>query len=143
MLVCDSYPVVDPEHSFAPAQPGSWPRRDDMEAAVAAWALEDAEVGFYTADSGGPLGRGARRGGARIGSQRAPVVDDPLVRIERAMADGAKLHHISRHLLNVFRGCHGGRKWRQVISDNAWRDDADWRLIVRALDVVRQHADAA
>lgn len=74
---------------------------------------------------------------------RVEVVESMLPYIERVMAEGAKLHYVSRHLLNLFRGCRGGRRWRQLLSENAWRGDADWRVVARALDVVRPIADAA
>ena len=78
------------------------------------------------------------------GLSRIEVGEAMLPYIERAMTrDGTKLHHISRHLLNLFKGCYGGRNWRRILSEGAWREDADWRLVNRALDEVRARADAA
>jgi len=71
---------------------------------------------------------------------RMELVEAMLPYIERSMAGGAKLNHISKHLLNLFRGRRGGRHWRRVLSENVWRDDADWRLIQRALETVRPPA---
>ena len=71
---------------------------------------------------------------------RVELVEAMIPYIERAMADGVRLHTVSRHLLNIFRGCRGGRNWRRSLSENTWRDDADWRLIQGALASVRPRA---
>jgi tRNA-dihydrouridine synthase A len=68
---------------------------------------------------------------------RIELVESMLPYIERAVADGARLHHVSKHLLNLFRGCRGGRNWRRALSENIWREGADWRLIQSALETVR------
>jgi len=79
-----------------------------------------------------------------LGRSRVEVAEAMLPYIEQAMKrPGTKLNHISRHLLNLFKGCYGGRQWRRIISEGAWRSDADWRLVERALDAVRPHASAA
>ena len=78
------------------------------------------------------------------GLSRVEVVESMLPYIERAMTrPGTKLQHISRHLLNLFKGCYGGRNYRRILSEGAWRDEADWRLVERALNEVRRPADAA
>ena len=44
--------------------------------------------------------------------------------IERAMTRRTKLQHISRHLLNLFKGCYGGRNYRRIERGRR-RDEAD------------------
>ena len=79
-----------------------------------------------------------------LGRSRVEVAEAMLPYIEQAMKrPGTKLNHISRHLLNLFKGCYGGRNWRRIISEGAWRSDADWRLVERVLEAVRPHASAA
>ena len=73
---------------------------------------------------------------------RYEVIERMLPYIRQAMADGAKLQYISRHLLNLFRGCRGGRVWRRTLSENAWRADADWRLIESALAALPREPSA-
>lgn len=81
---------------------------------------------------------------ADSGLSRIEVAEAMMPYIEHATTrEGTKLNHISRHLLNLFKGCYGGRNWRRIISEGSWRPDADWRLIDRALDAVRPHASAA
>ncbi len=43
--------------------------------------------------------------------------------IER-LAEGAKLNHVTRHLLGLFQGCPGGRQFRRHLSENAHREGA-------------------
>lgn len=66
--------------------------------------------------------------------------------VEMQLARGVFLKHITRHLLGLFHGEHGGRAFRQILSEGAHRPGADWSLIERALAVTelqRPRADAA
>ena len=45
--------------------------------------------------------------------------------IERELARGARLNHISRHILGLFQNVPGARKFRRHLSENAWRPGAD------------------
>ena len=53
--------------------------------------------------------------------------------VETQLARGVYLKHITRHLLGLFHGEHGGRAFRQVLSEGAHQPGADWSLIERAL----------
>lgn len=53
--------------------------------------------------------------------------------VERQMARGVALKHITRHVLGLFHGQPGGRAFRQVLSEGAHRAGADWSLVERAL----------
>ena len=44
------------------------------------------------------------------------------------------LKHMTRHILGLFQGQPGARKWRQVISKTAHLEGADFEVIKRALD---------
>ncbi|WP_407921349.1 tRNA dihydrouridine(20/20a) synthase DusA [Aidingimonas lacisalsi] len=44
--------------------------------------------------------------------------------IARRLEEGAKLNHITRHLLGLFQGCPGGRRFRRHLSENAHRSGA-------------------
>ena len=48
------------------------------------------------------------------------------------LAQGTELHHISRHLLNLFQGQAGGRRWRRLLSENAHRPGAGREVLVDA-----------
>ena len=53
---------------------------------------------------------------------------------EAALAQGTPLKHISRHVLGLFAGQPGGRRFRQVLSEGAHRPGADWRLVEQAME---------
>ena len=53
--------------------------------------------------------------------------------VEAQLAKGVFLKHITRHVLGLFAGEHGGRAFRQVLSEGAHKPGADWSLVERAL----------
>jgi tRNA-dihydrouridine synthase A len=63
------------------------------------------------------------------------------------LAAGGKLHHVTRHLLTLFRRQPGGKRWRQILSSESFKPEQDERMLLRALDAVREaherRADAA
>ena len=65
--------------------------------------------------------------------------------IARRLEEGAKLNHITRHLLGLFQGQPGGRKFRRHLSEKGHLDGACLRVFDDALSLVpeREHADAA
>ena len=56
--------------------------------------------------------------------------------IEKEIATGTKLHAMSRHILGLFNGMPGARKWRRFISENAPLADADVSVIRQALELI-------
>jgi tRNA-dihydrouridine synthase A len=65
---------------------------------------------------------------------RREVVELMLPYIERQLAEGAYLKHISRHMLGLFAGCPGARAWRRHLSENAHKRDAGVDVIEYALE---------
>lgn len=63
--------------------------------------------------------------------------------VERELAAGTRLHAITRHMLGLFAGRPGARRWRQVLSSEANRPGADWSVVERALEAVAPEANAA
>jgi len=63
--------------------------------------------------------------------------------VEAQLARGVFLKHITRHLLGLFHGEHGGRAFRQVLSEGAHRPGADWSLVEAALAVTGRREQAA
>ncbi|MDM4771062.1 tRNA dihydrouridine(20/20a) synthase DusA [Solimonas sp. SE-A11] len=64
---------------------------------------------------------------------RPAVIEALLDYVDRELAAGAHLNHISRHILGLFRGQPGGRAFRRVISQNATRPGAGSDVIRAAL----------
>ncbi len=54
--------------------------------------------------------------------------------VEAQLGQGVALKHITRHVLGLFHGRPGGRTFRQVLSEGAHRDGADWALVERAIE---------
>ncbi|MDJ0739940.1 MAG: tRNA dihydrouridine(20/20a) synthase DusA [Gammaproteobacteria bacterium] len=64
---------------------------------------------------------------------RAEVVERMLPFVERALADGVPLHRISRHMLGLFQGQPGARRWRRTLSEHAHRPGSVAQLLRDAL----------
>ena len=56
--------------------------------------------------------------------------------IENHLKQGLPLKDISRHILGLYHGCHGGKKWRQILSEDAYNDNAGIEVIKDALKYV-------
>ncbi|MDR5867545.1 tRNA dihydrouridine(20/20a) synthase DusA [Halomonas koreensis] len=63
--------------------------------------------------------------------------------IAERLAEGAKLNHVTRHLLGLFQGCPGGRKFRRHLSEHAHREGAGLAVFDDALGQVPDPALAA
>ncbi|GAA4854518.1 tRNA dihydrouridine(20/20a) synthase DusA [Luteimonas vadosa] len=74
---------------------------------------------------------------------RASLLRDLRPYVERQLAEGVFLKHVTRHLLGLFHGQYGGRAFRQVLSEGAHRPGADWSLVEAALAVTGDAARAA
>jgi tRNA-dihydrouridine synthase A len=63
--------------------------------------------------------------------------------VEAQLANGVQLKHIVRHVLGLFAGQPGGRAFRQVLSEGAHKDGANWSLVERALALTERREIAA
>jgi tRNA-dihydrouridine synthase A len=66
--------------------------------------------------------------------QRAEIVRQMQAYCRRQTRLGVPVKHISRHMLGLFQGLPGARRWRRWISENAHLQDADHQLISKAFD---------
>lgn len=76
---------------------------------------------------------------AVFGESRAPVsrrecIESWLAYVERELASGTHLHAMSRHVLGLFRGVSGGRRWRRYLSEHASAHGAGVATLRAALD---------
>ncbi|MBM2322804.1 MULTISPECIES: tRNA dihydrouridine(20/20a) synthase DusA [Marivita] len=69
---------------------------------------------------------------------RVAVIDEMRPYIAAHLADGGKLHQITRHMLGLFSGQPGARMWRRVLSEQANRPGADVSLLDEALERMQQ-----
>ncbi|WP_133483302.1 MULTISPECIES: tRNA dihydrouridine(20/20a) synthase DusA [Halomonas] len=56
--------------------------------------------------------------------------------IARRLGEGAKLNHVTRHLLGLFQSQPGGRKFRRHLSEHAHREGAGLQVFDDALGLV-------
>jgi len=56
--------------------------------------------------------------------------------VEKEMANGVRLTHMSKHVLGLFHAQPGGRKFRQYISENAYKADATVKVLEEAAKLV-------
>ena len=64
---------------------------------------------------------------------RHSVIERLIPYVEEALGRGVWLNHISRHLLGLFHGCPGGRRFRRHLSENAHRAGANADVLRQAL----------
>ena len=68
---------------------------------------------------------------------REAVVEAMLPYIASVVAEGQRLHGITRHMLGLFHGQHGGRIWRRRLGEAAIRPNAGAREVLEILDFRR------
>ncbi len=77
---------------------------------------------------------------AALNGETAPsrhgVVEAMLPFIEARMRDGAPLKAITRHMLCLFQGLPGARRWRRILSEEAHKPGAGPELVLRAASTV-------
>ncbi len=71
---------------------------------------------------------------------RDDIVRQMLPYVEREMAAGAELKHITRHMLGLFAGLPGARAWRRYLSENAHRAGGGIEVLEMALANLLQAA---
>ena len=79
------------------------------------------------------------RGGAEPPSRRQ-VVERMLPYLEDRLADGASLHALTRHLLGLFRGRPGGKRWRRHLTEGTQRPLAGPEVVLEALALLPDEA---
>jgi tRNA-dihydrouridine synthase A len=119
--------------------------------------LEEALARIEAGLDGAMIGRAAYHHPASIlaeADRRVFGAKEPDARPEdavRAMLDyievergrGEPLNRITRHMLGLFSGRPGARRWRRVLSENAHRPGAGPELVLAALRSVEGEAQAA
>ena len=67
---------------------------------------------------------------------RHDIVRLMLPYIEDQLNKGQRLNYITRHILGIFHGQAGGKKFRRFISENAHKPDANVSVVEAALELV-------
>jgi tRNA-dihydrouridine synthase A len=71
---------------------------------------------------------------------RTMVVKALFPYCEQWLAQGGRLHSISRHLLNLFKGQAGSRLWKRYLSENVFKPEAGLQTLSQALAMVEAQA---
>lgn len=56
--------------------------------------------------------------------------------IEKELAAGTHLKHITRHMISAFQGCKGAKQWRRYLCENAHQPDSGLEVVKTALAFV-------
>lgn len=67
---------------------------------------------------------------------REDVIYQMLKYVESEYRKGVAVKHVTRHMLGIFHGAPGGRRWRRILSENAPRPQATPRLVLEALTAI-------
>ncbi len=74
------------------------------------------------------------------GPTPAEAVHNMLPYIERELSRGQRLNHITRHMMGLFQGVPGARRFRRYLSENAHMAGAGPEVLEDALALVTQAA---
>jgi tRNA-dihydrouridine synthase A len=69
---------------------------------------------------------------------RDDVIERLLPYVAQQLDRGVHLNHITRHLLGLYQGVPGARKFRRHLSENAYKPGAGIEVLEQAFDLVRQ-----
>lgn len=69
-------------------------------------------------------------------ASRDEVIAALLPYAERQLAAGGRLNHITRHILGLYQGMPGARRFRRHLSENAYRVDAGIEVLEKARALV-------
>jgi tRNA-dihydrouridine synthase A len=89
------------------------------------WLLAEVDSLIYAKDSRTP--------------SRHDVIKQLFPYIENQLAKGQRLSYITRHILGVFHGQPGGKRFRRYLSEHAHKPGADVRILEDALLCVPEH----
>ncbi|GAA5094105.1 tRNA dihydrouridine(20/20a) synthase DusA [Bartonella acomydis] len=67
--------------------------------------------------------------------------DDDLIEImcdyaARHIASGGRLSHVTRHMIGLFHSREGARRWRQILSNDATKNEAGVQVLKEAFSVL-------
>jgi tRNA-dihydrouridine synthase A len=68
-----------------------------------------------------------------VSMDREGSIDAMLPYIEQQLADGARLHHVTRHMLGLYQGQYGGRQYRRHLSEHAHKAESGVEVLREAM----------
>ena len=55
---------------------------------------------------------------------------------DQHIAQGGKLNHVTRHMIGLFSGMPGSRRWRRILSERSTEEGANGSLLLQAFEAV-------
>ena len=77
-------------------------------------------------------------GQSAVANTRHNVIEQLLPYVAGQLEAGAQLNHITRHILGLFQGVPGARRFRRHLSENAHKPGAGIEVLTAALEQVGQ-----
>jgi tRNA-dihydrouridine synthase A len=68
---------------------------------------------------------------------RTDILKKYIEYIESQLIKGASLHEMTRHILGLFQGQPGARRWRRYLSENIYKNNSSIKIIEDALSSVQ------
>jgi tRNA-dihydrouridine synthase A len=87
------------------------------------WMLSGVDAEFYGMDN--------------PAQSRDDVMAGLVPYVECQLAHGAHLNHITRHILGLYQGVPGARKFRRHLSENAYKKEAGIDVLIDAFGLVQ------
>ena len=81
--------------------------------------------------------------GGQADTSITDIIDDMCAYTDRHIASGGRLSHVSRHMVGLFTGQPGARRWRQILSTDATKPGANSDVLRQAYAVVTEAAAEA
>ena len=69
-------------------------------------------------------------------NQRKSVIDAFIPYVEQQLSQGVTLAPMSKPILGLFQGIAGARYWRRYISENAFKPNADSKILLQAMQKI-------
>jgi len=63
--------------------------------------------------------------------------------IQSHLDEGGRLHEVTRHMMGLFNGRPGARRWRRILSEGAHRPEAGPDLVLTALKAITNAPELA
>jgi len=68
---------------------------------------------------------------------RFEIIEALYPYIEKELSKGERLHSVTRHILGLFNGLPGAKKWRRYLSENATKREAGVEVLYSSLGCLR------
>jgi len=75
---------------------------------------------------------------AKLSQSRFDIIEAFYPYVENELKKGTRLHSMTRHILGLFNGMPGAKKWRRYLSENAPAAGADLDVLKQAMSLVSE-----